>query len=82
MKVETEYNIGDKVWVVYECNGEINVYSDIIDSIIATEEGIKIWFKECSDCDMTEDDIVLYEDTEALVDKIIELDNKINNMKG
>ena len=82
MKVETEYNIGDKVWVVEECNGEVNVYSDIIDSIMATEEGIKIWFKECDDCDMTEDDIVLYEDTEALVDKIIELDNKINNMKG
>ena len=40
MKVETEYNIGDKVWVVYECNGEVNVYSDIIDSIMVTEEGI------------------------------------------
>lgn len=82
MKVETEYNIGDKVWVVYERNGEINIYSDIIDSIMVTEEGIKIWFKECCDCDKTEDDIVLYEDTEALVDKIMELDNKINNMKG
>ena len=39
MKVETEYNIGDKVWVVYECNGEVNVYSDIIDSIMVTKEG-------------------------------------------
>lgn len=78
MKVETEYNIGDKVWVVYEYNKEVSVYSDTIDSIMVTEEGIKIWLKDCCDCDMTEDNIVLYEDTEALVDKIIELDNKIN----
>lgn len=82
MKVETKYDIGDKVWVVYECNGEVNVYSDIIDSIVVTKEGVRIWFKECCDCDMTEDEIILYEDTEALVDKIMELDNKINNMKG
>ncbi len=78
MKVETEYNIGDKVWVVYEDNREVRVYSDTIDSIMVTEEGVRIWFKDCCTSDMTEDDVVLYEDTEALVDKIIELDNKIN----
>lgn len=78
MKVETEYNIGDKVWIVYEDNREVRVYSDIIDTIMVTEEGVKIGFKDCCACDMTEDEIVLYEDTEALVDKIIELDNKVN----
>lgn len=82
MKIETEYNIGDKVWVVYEGKGEVSVYSDIIDSIVGTSEGVRIWLKESCDCDLTEDDIILYEDTEALVDKIMELDNKINNMKG
>ena len=26
MKIETKYNIGDRVWVVYENQGEVCVY--------------------------------------------------------
>ena len=46
MKIETKYNIGDKVWIVYEANtpnglsGEVSVYDAVIESITADSEGV------------------------------------------
>ena len=34
MKIETKFNIGDRVWVVYEYDSEIRVYSDYIKEIL------------------------------------------------
>ena len=33
MKIEIKFNIGDRVWIVYENRGEVNAYSDEIDSM-------------------------------------------------
>lgn len=76
MKIETNFDIGDRVWVVYEHRGVANVYSDTIDSISISEEGVSILLKDSYTLDLKEDDIILYKDTEKLLKKIKELDNE------
>ena len=34
MKIETKYEIGQRIWIVYEYEGEVNVFDDIIEEII------------------------------------------------
>ena len=77
MRIETNFDIGDKIWVVYEHRGIVNVYSDTIDSISISEEGVSVWLKDSDTLDLKEDDIILYKDTEKLLKKIKELDNEI-----
>lgn len=77
MKIETNFDIGDRVWVVYEHRGEVNVYSDTINSISISEEGVSIWLKDSDALDLKEDDVILYADTEKLLKKIKELDDEI-----
>ncbi len=77
MKIETNFDIGDKIWVVYEHRGIVNVYSDTIDSMSISEEGVSVWLKDSDALDLKEDDVILYEDTERLLKKIKELDNEI-----
>lgn len=69
MKIQTKYEIGDKVWIVYENKGEVCVYDDYIDEICMGENGLYYMIKEAG-IDHTEEDIILYEDTERLVEKI------------
>lgn len=77
MDIKTKYNIGDKIWIVYESNGKICILSDIIESYLISEDETIIYVKD-SDCvELKEDDVILYDDTEALIKKIIELDEKI-----
>lgn len=76
MDIKTKYNIGDKVWIVYENNGEVCIFSDIIDSYLISEDETIIYVKD-SDCvDLKEDDVILYDDTEALIEKIMEIDKQ------
>lgn len=76
MDIKTKYNIGDKVWIVYENNGEVCVFSDVIDSYLISEDETIIYVKD-SDCvDLKEDDVILYDDTEALIEKIMEIDKQ------
>lgn len=48
MNIETKYKIGEKVWVVYKSNGEVSVYSDIIESYTISEDGVTVWLKDSS----------------------------------
>ena len=81
MKIETKYNIGDKVWIVYEArlsnglSGEVSVYDAEVESITVDSEGL---YYNTQYCDHKEDEIVPYEDKEALVTKIQELMNAIH----
>lgn len=76
MDIKTKYNIGDKVWIVYENNGEVCIFSDIIDSYLISEDETIIYVKD-SDCvDLKEADVILYDDTEALIEKIMEIDKQ------
>lgn len=69
MEIKTKYEIGQRVWIVYENKGEACVYDDYIDEICISESGLYYMLKEAS-IDETEANIVLYENTDKLVEKI------------
>ena len=81
MKIETKYNIGDKVWIVYEANtptglsGEVNLYDDVITDIIIDKDGIAYATEHT---DIEEKDIIPYEDKSTLLIKIQEVMNAIH----
>lgn len=78
MKIETKFNIGDRVWIVYENRGEVNVYSDEIDSMTIEKGGrLLIWFKDSDAMDVYEEELIEYNDLKKLAEKILEIDNKI-----
>ena len=69
MTIKTKYEIGQKVWIVYENKGEVCVYDDYIDEICIGENGVYYMLKEAG-IDHNEEQIILYEDTDKLVEKI------------
>ena len=72
---------GQRVWVVYENQGEACVYNDYIDEIcVNTENGIYYILKDAC-IDRSEKDIILYEDTEILIEKIKQITNKTKESK-
>lgn len=76
MKIETKYNIGDRVWVVYEDRGEVSVYDTTIDSICYEKDGLCYFTKECND--YLEEMLIPYSDTTELLNRIISLMNEIH----
>lgn len=82
MKIETKFNIGDRVWIVYENKGEVNVYSDEIDSMTIENSGrLLIWFKDSDAMDVYEEELIEYNNLKKLAEKILEIDNKIRKEK-
>ncbi|MFR3182457.1 MAG: hypothetical protein ACLTPN_02430 [Clostridia bacterium] len=80
MKIETKFNIGERVWVVYEYNGELSVYSDVIDGFSIDNKGdLTVYLKDSDYFERNESDLILYDDTEALIEKIIDTDKQINS---
>ena len=69
MFIQTKYEIGQRVWIVYENKGEACVYDDYIEEICIGENGLYYMLKEAC-IDVIENNIVLYEDTDKLVEKI------------
>lgn len=69
MTIKTKYEIGQRVWIVYENKGEACVYDDYIEEICIGENGLYYMLKEAC-IDGKEEDIILYEDTDKLLEKI------------
>lgn len=69
MTIQTKYEIGQRVWIVYENRGEACVYDDYIDEIFVNDEGINYMLREAC-IDGKEENIIPYEDTDKLVEKI------------
>ena len=89
MKIETKYNIGDHIWVIYEARinneycrnmptGEISIYDAYIDSISKYKDGLMYFCNDGNYTELHEEDIILYEETDKLVAKIKELMKSIN----
>lgn len=82
MKIETKYNIGDKVWIVYEPKtdstffGEVSIYTDTIVEIVIYKNGIVYAFENCPE-ELKESEIIIYNEKDKLLAKIEELTNKI-----
>lgn len=80
MKIETKYGIGQRIWIVYEHQGEVHIYDDFIASV-GWEDYLYYMTKEACE-EVKEKEIVLYEDTEKLVNKIKECMEKIREKEG
>ena len=81
MTIQTKYEIGDKVWIVYENQGEACVYDDYIDEICIGENGLYYMVKEAC-IDRAEENIVLYEDTDKLIEKIKQIMQEIREKES
>lgn len=89
MNIKTKYNIGDRVWVIYEPilnnqyhhnepTGEVAMYDDIISSIEIHKDEI-FYLLEKADCvDLKEDEVILYHETDKLLAKIQKLMHEIH----
>lgn len=69
MLIQTKYEIGQRVWIVYENKGEVCIYDDIIAEIGIDDKRI-YYILENACIDISEEYIVLYENTDKLVEKI------------
>lgn len=73
MKIETKYNIGDHVWVVGENRGEVYLYDAyIVEISVNGENEITYYLKDICD-DLSEDEIILYDETDLLIERIKKL---------
>ena len=81
MKIQTKYEIGDKVWIVYENRGEACIYDDIIAEIGVDDKRI-YYILENACIDIGEEEIVLYEDTDKLVEKIKQIMEDIRDKES
>ena len=69
MIIQTKYEIGQKVWIVYKNKSEVCICDDYIEEICTNNDGLYYIIKEAC-IDIAEEDIVLYEETDRLVEKI------------
>ena len=84
MEIKTKYNIGDRVWVVYEYQKEVHVYSDVITGFsVEGEKGedITVYLKNADVYDYKEIDLIDYNDKQKVMEKIEKLDNLIPEEK-
>ena len=73
MQIKSKYDIGQRIWVVYENQGEVSVYDDYIDEICVNNEKQIYYILKNACIDREEKDIIFYEDTNRLVEKIKEI---------
>lgn len=81
MTIKTKYEIGQRAWIVYEKKGEVCVYDDYIDEICINENGMYYMLKEAC-TDVVERNVILYEDTDKLVEKIKQIMEEIRNKES
>ena len=81
MFIQTKYEIGQRVWIIYEHQDEVCVYDDYIDEICIGENGLYYMLKEAC-IDRNENDIILYEDTDKLVEKIKQIMEEIRKKES
>lgn len=78
MTIKTKFNIGERVWVTYSYKGEIEVYSDEIDSFVIEKDGrVSVYFKNSDALDVYEEDLIAYGDDQGLLESIKKLDREI-----
>ena len=75
MEIKTKYDIGQHIWVVYEDTGIVCAYDDYI-GWITYEDDLVYGLKESCN-DLSEEEIISYEDTDTLVERIKQLMQEI-----
>lgn len=90
MKIETKYNIGDRVWLVYESSfynglteqmelsGEVGLYDSKIDSITIDDDELVYNCEDGNYTELRENEVILYEEKDKLFEKIKEVMQSIH----
>ncbi len=69
MKIETKYEIGQKIWIVYKNKGEVCLYCEAISDIVFDKSGF--WYTtENSYDEIAEEDIILENEKDKLFEAI------------
>ena len=45
MNIKTKYEIGQRIWFIYEKNKEVHVYDDVISEIVIDEKRNSLYVK-------------------------------------
>lgn len=79
MEVKSKYDIGQKVWIVLknEKNKLIEVFTDTIVEIVVGKDNKIFYFCDDVGDDIAEESIVLYEDTQTLLNNILVLEKEL-----
>lgn len=80
MNIKTKYEIGQHIWYVYENNGEACVFDDYI-GWITYETELLYTLKESSQ-DLREEEVILYEESDKLVERIKQLMQEIREKEA
>ena len=70
MKIETKYNLGDRFWYLFEQNGAVHIYQDVVAEIVINSSGKVLYYGQNLSDEIPEDYIIPYEETEILVEQI------------
>lgn len=70
MKIETKYNLGDRFWYLFEQNGAVHIYQDVVAEIVINSSGKVLYYGQKLSDEIPEDYIIPYEETEILVEQI------------
>lgn len=71
MKLETKFDVGQRVIHIYVRNGEIHLFEGIIEDIWYGSIGLVYYLKDIG-CDIKESELIDYNDKEGLFKKIEE----------
>ena len=79
MNIKTKFELGEKVFIIYKEDGMIKMYTDEVDQIVVSNDGIGYYGTVICE-EFKENELVAYNDKEALLYKIEELssDNNVN----
>ena len=72
MKIETKYEIGDKIWIVYKEKQSVGIYYDFIHEIAINKDNNIIYYTKYTE-ELEENEIILYHEKDKLLQKIEDL---------
>ena len=72
MKIETKYEIGDKIWIVYKEKQSVGIYYDFIYEIAVNKDNNIIYYTKYTE-ELEENEIILYHEKDKLLQKIEDL---------
>lgn len=77
MNINTKYNLGQKIWIVYKNKGEVCMYCEAILDIVVDKNGL-VYGTEHSFDEIKEEDIITENDKDKLFERIKQLMKEID----
>ena len=92
MEIKTKYNIGDRVWVVYESvhyngnkiipAGEVAVYDETINSVSVDKDGFMYYLNDGEYTEIQEENVILYNEKDKLLERIETIVKEIHDREN